>query len=98
MEITDEVRRAVLAGECQRSGHVMDISEAFSNDPNIPGDATTNVRAHTPGKLPHLFCQRCGCVWLVLDAGHDYDDAVDRLKTRLKDPNSVRPREPEHTH
>lgn len=93
VEITDEMRAAVFAAECERRGHVPDIDEAISNDPTVyPDENTIRIRADTPGLIPHIRCRRCGHVWLIIDdPGQGYDHAVAKLQARLHDPESIIP-------
>lgn len=84
MDVTDEMRRAVLGAECDRLGHLMDISEAISNDVDEAGENTIRVRAGTPGREPHLFCKRCDLVWIVVaEPGHGYDAAFAQYHASL---------------
>lgn len=99
MEVTDEMRTAVLVAECERYGHVPNIDQAISNDPTVhPDELIIRVRAD-PGVVPHISCRRCGHVWLVIDdPGLGYDDAVAKMQARLHDPDSLIPPMPEHVH
>lgn len=91
IDVTDELRQAVYAADCEANGHLLSIRECISNDPDLPGLNTPAVRSEDPEKVPHLSCQRCGKVWLVIeDAGDGYDDAVQKVTRRLKDPSTLR--------
>ncbi|MBW0088220.1 hypothetical protein I4I77_01180 [Pseudonocardia sp. KRD-188] len=85
MIITDEMRRAVHEEDCEQLGHMLATESVIS----IEG-RTAQVAG--PGDLqPHLNCRRCGKVWLVIeDAGDGYDDAVQRVSKRFKDPADLR--------
>jgi hypothetical protein len=75
VELTDEIRRAVWAEECQRlGGHDIDDSGAFLWSA-AAGPGVQHL-ADNEEKIPHLVCRRCGRVWLVVPLeGLDYDDA-----------------------
>lgn len=92
IEVTDEMRRAVYAADCEKDGHLLSIRECISNDPEVHPDRNTpTVRATDPERVPHLLCQRCRKVWLVIeDSGDGYDDAVRKMSERLKDPSALR--------
>jgi hypothetical protein len=84
VEITDEIRRAVWAEECQRiGGHDIDDRAAFSWSAGT-GQAGQRL-ADTDEQLPHLVCRRCGRTWLVVPLeGVDYDDAERALYALLQ--------------
>jgi hypothetical protein len=86
IEITDEMRAAVLAEMCQRDGHVVNGNEAIGFDEkNQHG-----VRRLDPNKLPHMQCQRCNVTWIVLDeTGDGYEDAEEKLRSKLKDTKDI---------
>lgn len=85
MELTDEIRRAVWAEECERlGGHDIDVGAAFVWSAAYSPEATTSQAtaqavqslADDEDKLPHLKCRRCGRAWLVMPIeAVDYDDA-----------------------
>lgn len=93
MELTDEVRRAVRAEECERlGGHDIDTGAAFAwsaaysmqSVASQPAQAVQNL-ADTDEQLPHLVCRRCGRTWLVVPLeGADYDDAERALYGLLR--------------
>jgi hypothetical protein len=94
IEVTDEIRRAVWAEECQRiGGHDIDTGAAFawsaaysaqSVASQATGQAVQNL-ADTDEQLPHLACRRCGRTWLVVPLeGIDYDDAERALYALLQ--------------
>lgn len=83
MDVTDEMRRAVYAADCDQLGHLMDISQAISNNPDEHGINTIRVRAEDSDTVPHLLCKRCSQVWLIVDPGVDYDTAEAALNERL---------------
>lgn len=95
MDVTEEMRAAVYTADCDRLGHIPDISQAISNDPGVN---MIRIRAEDPSMLPHISCRRCGRVWLIAEeSGQGYDDAIERRNQRVK-PEFVRaPREPEPT-
>lgn len=83
IEITDEMRRAVLEQVCADQGHTIDPGPAVSSD----NHARYSVKNADPGKLPHLRCIRCDRTWIVIDeAGTSYEDAEEKLRGRVKDP------------
>jgi hypothetical protein len=79
--VTDEMRRAVYDADCDALGHVPDISQAISSDPI---GRVTRIRSEDPDSLPHIFCRRCGKVWLILEPAVSYDAAEANLNDRLK--------------
>ncbi len=82
IEITDEMRTAVLAEMCDREGHFIGFNEALGPDEK---DHTT-VKNRDPDKLPHFYCTRCGLTWIVVEqAAANYDDADTKFRGRLKD-------------
>lgn len=85
MDVTDEMRAAVYTADCALLGHIMDISQAISNDPhNNPGTNTPTVRCEDPHKIPHMSCRRCSKVWLIIEQpGTDYVTALDNLNSQL---------------
>lgn len=64
IEITDEIRRAVYAADCDRLGHQISIREAVRVDQR----GRSGVTSADNLKLPHLICARCEQVWIVLPA------------------------------
>lgn len=84
MEVTEEMRAAVLAAECERYGHIIDINEAISDDPTVyPEEHTVTIRAREDDTIPHLKCQRCPTVWLIIEGVHGYDAAEEALNARF---------------
>jgi hypothetical protein len=81
MEITPEIRAAVLAAECAaQGGHLFDISQLMT--PESDGH-TMAVRAREGDTIPHLFCRRCAWVWLIGADGPSYDAAEDNLNAQV---------------
>jgi hypothetical protein len=91
IEITDEIRHAVLAEMCETSGHIVNTIEAVGfDDNNRPG-----IRTSDPDKLPHMYCNRCGITWIVIaENGANYDDADTKFRKRLKDDDPQKTRKP----
>lgn len=85
IEITPQLRQAVLDSECERRGHVLNTKNALAWDDN-------NAQVIGPGEqVPHLLCDRCARTWLVLEeSGTDYDDVVEKVSKRFKDPADLR--------
>lgn len=85
MEITEEQRAAVLAQMCAEQGHLIDIDEAISDDPDIDEhQPTINVRARDADSVPHLRCKRCPTVWLVMPGAPSYEAAEQELNDQLE--------------
>lgn len=88
MEVTPEMRAAVHAADCDAYGHMPDFGDVWSvsdvPNPNDPRGLPLQVlRARDTSRLPHIWCQRCGAVWLVIDTpGRDYQDAVTQAAAR----------------
>lgn len=81
MEITPEIRQAVLDAECLAKGHEVNVYEAIRpSGPTIAGE----IASDDDLKLPSMSCNRCGRTWVVVPIeGTDYDDAERRLYTLL---------------
>jgi hypothetical protein len=95
IEITDEMRQAVREEECVRVGHSPDISKAlvFAN-PHSASAAEAFVEGPDDATFPHISCQRCGVVWLVIpESSKNYDEAVQDLNKKIADPSieSIKP-------
>lgn len=90
VEITEEVRRAVLAAECESLGHALDTSGLTTVDPDddvtLPdGSPRVILGADGGDKLAHIRCVRCGLIWLVFeDPFYSYEEAEASLPKRLK--------------
>lgn len=80
MEITDEIRAAVLAEQCATQGHLLDTAQLIGSDPTTGG---ITVRAADPDVLAHVRCERCGHVWLVAVEGATYAAAETALNAQL---------------
>lgn len=92
IEVTEEMRRAVYEADCQRLGHLFNLRNAMGIVDEINGTPAADVRGPNPETLPHLSCNRCPKVWLVIEQpGEDYADAVVQLKDRFKNPDDVAP-------
>jgi hypothetical protein len=88
-EVTPEMRRAVLDAECAAKGHRPMLDGAIQATGPIPGKV-----GGPEGQEPHIYCDRCGRVWLVVaEPGTDYADAEKRFDARLKAP-PTRPARP----
>jgi predicted molibdopterin-dependent oxidoreductase YjgC len=87
MEITPEIRQAVLDAECVTRGHEVNVYEAIRpSGPTIAGA----VASDDDLKLPSMSCQRCGRTWVVIPAeGTDYEDAERRLFAMLSPESNV---------
>lgn len=86
MEVTEEMRAAVLAAECDRHGHLIDIDEAISADPDLgdPNEHTVTIRSREADTIPHIRCKRCPTVWLIVQGAAGYDAAEAELNDRLQ--------------
>lgn len=100
IEVTEEMRQAVYAADCDVKGHAFQIGDLFHSLP-IPAEQRDGVGdpfkkilgSRDETKLPSISCSRCNQVWLVIeDPGASYDDAMTKLKERVKDPDSVKPK------
>lgn len=102
MDITDEMRRMVRRQDCELYGHKFDLINLIGgtdvpNPNDVRGFPMPMLRARDVTKLPHITCETCGAVWLVIDdPGDDYDDAVEKLAQRVKNvkPGAVKALEP----
>lgn len=86
IELTDEMRDAVLTEICAEQGHIVDIGNLFSTDPN-----KSHHRLPEPigpeGKLPYVGCQRCKRVLGVFIAteSRTYAEAEQKVSGMLRD-------------
>lgn len=89
IEITPEIRQAVLEAECERLGH------RLSTDNALTWADTRGGRVRGPaGQMPHLVCDRCDRVWIVVARdGRTYQQAERRFRERLlpTDPEALPP-------
>lgn len=82
IEVTDEMRKAVLEEMCETQGHQTGLSNMFTTP---VGTHAPHIGNDDPDLLPHVFCARCGKVWLVMeDPGEDYEAAEAALLDQLK--------------
>ncbi len=80
VELTEEIRRAVMLEMCANEGHVLDVSKALGATDN---QFTAEVRGDG-SHLPHLRCSRCGRVWLVVETGAEsYEQAEEGAFAQL---------------
>lgn len=92
IQVTEEMRQAVYAADCVAKGHIpqLNVVQAVVAD-----DGVSRLDIYGGDQIANVTCQRCGKVWLVVeDPGVTYDDAVARLKARMIDPSTVKPRTP----
>ncbi|AEA27933.1 hypothetical protein Psed_5808 [Pseudonocardia dioxanivorans CB1190] len=89
IEVTDEMRQAVYEADCEAKGHMFVFDRMFQSTDGH----TSVVSGPDPDTLPHVRCQRCPKVWLLIDdPGNDYADAVAKLRGRGAPVGLVRPR------
>lgn len=87
INVTPEMRQAVYAEDCLNKGHSIKAETAlyFTN-----GMMTLQ---NIEGLIPHLNCERCGKVWLVVETpGADYTDAETQYNNSLLPANRKPPR------
>jgi hypothetical protein len=87
IEITPEMRQAVMDAECVARGHEVNVYDAIRpSGPTIAGQ----VASEDDLKLPAFACNRCGRTWVVVPIeGSDYEDAERRLYTLLNPESRV---------
>lgn len=87
--LTDEMRQAVHDEDCVLLGHVLSMDNVLVTVRNF------SVRVRGPaGWMPHLLCERCGHVWIVIARdGRNYAVAERRFRERLlpTDPEALPP-------
>lgn len=85
VELTDEIRQAVLDEQCAALGHDFDVSTAITGDGNTDGPPRMKVgSSRNPDHGPHLRCLRCRRAWMVIEVGVvGYDAAEADLIGRL---------------
>jgi hypothetical protein len=81
IELTDEIRKAVWDEFCQENGHQLNFSYMVGR----MNGQSVQIEQTDEGLLPHIFCERCGRVWIVIDESYpDYETAEDAMFTRMK--------------
>lgn len=91
IEVTPEMRLAVYEADCEQFGHIPVYDRMFQSSDG----RTLVVSGPDAETLPHVRCQRCTKVWLVIDdPGNDYADAVAKLRARGAPAELARPRRP----
>lgn len=70
MEITPEVRRAVLIEECRRLGHQVDLDQTLDWRDGGGQDLINDPEAD---RLLRLQCRRCEMVLAIVIPTHGYD-------------------------
>ncbi len=76
--VTPEMRQAVYDADCVVEGHVFKIDNVLQLVNN------TTALANAEGLIPHLYCARCGKVWLVVETpGNGYADAESKFNASL---------------
>jgi hypothetical protein len=99
IDVTEEMRQAVYAADCDVKGHEFQIGDLFQT---VPVPAVQRDAVGVPFKkmlgssdadrLPSISCGRCNKVWLVMDApAASYADAEAQLAAKLKDPTQAKP-------
>lgn len=91
--VTPEMRAAVYAADCQEQGHLLMFHNAmYSSGRSLQADSV-GAQDHT--QLAHIFCRRCGCVWLVIEhAAPSYEEALAQLDAVVSDPKFITPQRP----
>ncbi len=93
IQVTPEMRQAVLDLICAEQGHIVRVD-------NVTDWSTRSGKVQGPsgpwpqGPMPHLFCGRCGYVWIVVaKSGRNYTQAERRFRQRLapSDPEYLAP-------
>lgn len=78
--ITDEMRQAVHAEDCERNGHLVDLTNMFERG---QGTGRGNIRS-SDGSLPHIVCTHCGATFIVDEVpAPDYAAAEKQFNDRL---------------
>lgn len=88
IEVTPELRAAVYAADCQQMGHLIDVKVGYGEQDDV--DVLTG-RAGEDDELPHVYCRRCGRVWVIVadSPGVDYDQAEAQILDRLAEGDSL---------
>lgn len=77
--VTPEMRQAVMDAECELVGHQL----RFDNVSKFEG-RNGRIEGPNPNQMPHIFCGRCGHVWIVLPKdGKNYNSAERQFRRRL---------------
>lgn len=99
IEVTDEMRAAVYAADCERFGHQFQVSTVIRSagepNPNDPHGIPKPEIAGPDGQLPYISCGRCTKVWLVMENEEDdYQVAVEHFREKLKNPGDAQTKRP----
>lgn len=86
IEITDELRAAVYADDCQSQGHMPDMMIGYGPQDDV------DILEGRPGPsgekddLPHVQCRRCKRVWIILadSPGTSYEQAEAGIERRMR--------------
>lgn len=79
IEITPEIRQAVMDAECALVGHLL----RFDSVSKFEG-RNGRIEGPVPGQMPHIFCSRCDHVWIVISKdGKSYNAAERQFRKRL---------------
>lgn len=94
IEVTEEMRAAVYAADCERLGHMFNLNTALRPvEASNLLSTTAEVGGPNEDTIAHLSCNRCPKIWLVIeDPGENYADSVAKLKGQYKNAADVKPR------
>lgn len=78
---------------CEKRGHMWSIDHLLGGDLNADGLPINVVRAQEDDLFPHLYCERCEHVHIVVDVEYDsYDLAVAALASMVKKAADAKPK------
>ncbi len=83
IQITDEMRRAVLLEMCETQGHAYSLQNILRTNVD---DVHTHlyIGVDENNVLPYVSCLRCEKTWILIDEpGDGYDDAEMKIRKRL---------------
>lgn len=89
IQVTDEMRKAVYAADCEEKGHQPDFQNALGGS---WGHYMT-IGGPDEQTMPHVKCARCGVVWLIWPTEfNSYEEAVASVRAKLSAPDVLQPR------
>lgn len=82
IEVTEEMRRAVYAADCDRLGHQLNFRTLMTTGSR---GALMQIGAFDPDASPYVKCERCGQVWILIEQpGETYEAAEEAVLGMLR--------------
>jgi hypothetical protein len=78
---------------CEKSGHLWAIDQLLNSDVSTDGTPINAVLAKEEDIFPHLRCERCEHVHIVIDVEYDsYEAAAAALAAMVKKASDAKPK------